>query len=845
MGGSDDGAARTRLLRDPDGGAPSGTSIRFAVLVLTITASTGSIFGYLWQLSRPDQQARVRDCIAALSHGRLPRIISALNAVPLSKAVLLRACMRPVGLELTTWFLGGVGLLAILTIALYAITPWWIIHAGRLGGRRLTPLDPAQRPELTSFLADLVARVGPPGPPAFLIDTAAAGTAGGQAFGHQRRTYIRLDLGLVSRYPANRARLTDVVLHELAHLRNQDNRPTYLTISAWRAFAVLIPAGYLWVLLTSPPSVPDPGILVAVPALVALVLLSTRAVLRVRELHADATAAFYHPDGTLRTVLAAAQAPGPPRWRRLLRYHPDPRHRAAALVEPGRLFRADFAAAFSAGAAIAITISDMTVTTLGAVLASPLLSSSSLAAITSGNHPLLLALATFGPPALLGALAVVALSCAMAWRLRYRSLVDGTAAPIAGLGAATAAGLLAGGPVSFNDAVAGTWGALDTSVTRDLIVAVLSLALLACTLTILNRWAAECAAAWFTRGERPGRGVRAAALIAGALGFAPVLYAWDIVHEVALNLQILRGPARAERPLVGGWPGSTAVFAHYSPLGLVDTVPGYALLLALPCLLVAAGQVRRTPPAPRPSPLAAAGPRPRVPVRAAAAAGLAGAAVSLALALALIWSLRAVIGGHAIGRAGGFGLEYLTRVIEAVVAICAATAGALVARWATGTRLTTAILTALITATGAAVFIPQILYVGELGWPHKPVNPVDNHVLFGLVGNMGPARAVVATIAFLAAVATAARLATALRRLAGRAAPGTAPAAAPPAAPPAAQRPAAAPRLPSARHAAARLRAPWHTASLIVTVYSITLLVVGLAVAAYYYLTLGLSFRSG
>jgi hypothetical protein len=41
------------------------------------------------------------------------------------------------------------------------------------------------------------------------------------------------------------------------------------------------------------------------------------------------------------------------------------------------------------------------------------------------------------------------------------------------------------------------------------------------------------------------------------------------------------------------------------------------------------------------------------------------------------------------------------------------------------------------------------------------------------------------------------------------------------------------------------LRAPWHTASLIVTVYSITLLVVGLAVAAYYYLTLGLSFRSG
>jgi hypothetical protein len=180
-----------------------------------------------------------------------------------------------------------------------------------------------------------------------------------------------------------------------------------------------------------------------------------------------------------------------------------------------------------------------------------------------------------------------------------------------------------------------------------------------------------------------------------------------------------------------------------------------------------------------------------------------------------------------------------------VVAICAATAGALVARWATGTRLTTAILTALITATGAAVFIPQILYVGELGWPHKPVNPVDNHVLFGLVGNMGPARAVVATIAFLAAVATAARLATALRRLAGRAAPGTAPAAAPPAAPPAAQRPAAAPRLPSARHAAARLRAPWHTASLIVTVYSITLLVVGLAVAAYYYLTLGLSFRSG
>jgi Zn-dependent protease with chaperone function len=799
---------------NPAASAPSATSIRFAVLVFTITASTGSIFGYLWQLSRPDVQARLRGC---MSPGPLAGLVAPAARIPGARSFLMAACLRSAGPAVTTWFLAGIALLGITSVALYAITPWWMIRVGRLADRRrLAALDPHQHPELTAYLGGLVAQMGLPCPPAFLVDASPQGRrrAGAQAFGHQRRTYIRLDRGLLRRYDTDRAGFTGVLLHELAHLRNRDNRPTYLTIAAWRAFAVLVPAGYLATLASGArPSVPEPRALLAVLALAALVLLSTRAVLRARELHADATAAASRPGEMLRAVLAAGAAPAPSRWQRAWRYHPDWADRAAVLRDPGLLYRADGLAMFSAGVAIALTISDLEPDVFGAVLSSRLGAGAVLASGSAG-HYLILALVTYGPSALFAALAITAITCAATWRLQYRAAAGRAPMPVARLALPMTAGMLAGGFLDFSDAVAGTWGAFDTSVRGDLAVAALSAILLVLALAALSRWASESAAVWFRGGQRFPRTVYAAATLAGALGLAPVLYAWSLTHELALSVQVLWGPDQGDRPFIGRWPAAAPLFAHYAPLGVFDTTPGNAFLLALPCVFVAAGGLLRARGGPVPGGPAPGDGSPRVSLKAVAVSGFLGALVSLAVVLAAMLALRAVIGGQVIHRTAGPGLVYLSRAAEAVIAVCAGGAAVGAARGADRTGFTTGMLAALLSTAVSIMVVPQLLYIGILGWPHATISWELTFVLYGLIGTLGPGRAVIAALVFLAAGGAVTAVARKARRVPGDAGP----AAHPPRHDPG-------PR-PGSSAAAASLLAG---------------LLAALAAAAYYYVTLGLS----
>jgi hypothetical protein len=259
-------------------------------------------------------------------------------------------------------------------------------------------------------------------------------------------------------------------------------------------------------------------------------------------------------------------------------------------------------------------------------------------------------------------------------------------------------------------------------------------------------------------------------LVTGILGVAPALLAWGVTSGLPLMTQLLPAVDRGQRPYIGTWPAATVISAHLTALGAFDIVPGGALLVALPCLFVAArslgargagarGPGGRSPGAPG---LAAAGPGSgppaRVPAAAVLATGLGAAAVAVAAGLALMISLHAAIGGAQAYRASGFGLLYLERATQLVVASCAGLAAAWVSRRADHTPLTSGILTALVTATAAAVLVPKLDVLGELGWGSLHVNPRAYATLYGIAVNMTPGKAVAAALVTMAAATAAARL---------------------------------------------------------------------------------------
>jgi hypothetical protein len=789
-------------LQDPRAAVPSGTSVRFAALVLVVTASTGSIFGYLWQLSRPDLEARAHRCLASFSSGPLAKLIARLASASVTKAAASADCVRPDGPALTAWSLTGIGILLALTLVIYLVTPWWMVRVGWPGRGRLRKLDSG----LATYVEHLATEIGVPRPVCY-VDWGGQDLAEARVFGYRRRPYIRLPAGLLVEFEAQATRATeaardagrdagpparpggepvDVLLHELAHLANRDNLPTYLTRAALQAFAFLIPAAYLVMLAISGvrPANPGPRIIVSAGVLAAAVVLSARAVIRSRELHADATAAHLRrllklgpgnepdppPAEPARTLVLGLLSRLAAAWRQARRYHPSAEERAAVLSEPERLYRPDPLAMASAGVAITVMASEVTPALFSALL-SPLLRPGSPLLDASGTHPLLLILLTYGPAALLTAFLVVALASAMGRRREYLAVRGAAGAPASGiacLALSMAAGMLAGIPLSFDYVLAGTWGVFDTSGARNLIVAGMSAVVLVVTLLVVFGWASECAAVWFVPAAGRPRLAQAAMLVTGALGLAPALLAWAITSGLPLSFQLLPGVDVGQKPYIGRWPAATLVSTHLTALGAFDIVPGGAVLLALPCVFVAVRSLR--PPALPPGSEHGA----RVPVATVLTTGLTAAGISVAAGLVLMLSLHAVIGAAQITRAGGYGLLYLNRFVQVVIAVCAGFGAVLAARRAGRAGLTSGILTALVTATAAAVFVPKLLFLGELRWGYRHVNPTAYPTLYGIAGNMTPGKAVAAALLLMAVSGAVSRLAARYRHRAAGAASRTA-----------------------------------------------------------------------
>ncbi|GAA0590473.1 hypothetical protein GCM10010174_01830 [Kutzneria viridogrisea] len=504
-----DRPAATAILR-----VPSGTTQRFATLVVLTLASTLHIYGVfatIWPVATftEDAHCQVRANLY-LTSGATPDPDE-------SKWNTYRECMSALFLPRLGWLLTGLLLLALAAVAIYYARPAWRVRRSRL--QRIDQL-PALWDKLREPLTELVATAGLAKPPEFLLDASSL-RAGGVAFGHRRRPRVCLDAGLVALLDHDRPTFEAVVLHELAHVRNNDIATTYATLATWRAFLIIGLLPYLLVtidpfLLSADPWHPPTllpltgpvtlGLAVRLAALVLLVYLARTAVLRSRERYADALVATW--TGTTDPYRALAEQP---RLRRVLSWiatHPSRAAREAAMRDPKSLLRPGFWEVLASGLAIQLA---------WAHLVSGL---SSVSWYHSGNESFTVMRYVWG-------IAVGALVCVIAWRGAAHLRAGGTARGVFALpGAAMGLGLALGMYLQLQEA--GEY-VLQPSLLKLAVSAVLiGVSALVCV------WAGHCARL-LGEGVRTWRGLAAAAAVllvcVSCLGWIRVAQAGDVLWQ--------------------------------------------------------------------------------------------------------------------------------------------------------------------------------------------------------------------------------------------------------------------------------------------------------------------------
>ncbi|MEU3646601.1 hypothetical protein AB0E59_24695 [Lentzea sp. NPDC034063] len=305
-------------------GVPSGTTLRFASLVLLAVATTLFVFGQFASVWRP---------VTSLDNARCQvrsglYLTSTLEVDPdESKWDGYRACMATFLGTRAAWLAGGLVLLFAVALLIYALRPAWLRYRRNLV---------AVPEELDEPLAELVAEAGLAKAPTFLLDRAKI-RAGGVAFGTHRRKYVALNVGMMALRRVEPASFRTIVLHELAHVRN-DVSITYATLAIWRAFVVAILLPYVITLFQPMPVGYISYVHISGLTLLVLLVFAARvAVLRAREKHADALVVRWTGDPAPYRLLLPAG-----RLRRWLGHHPAPASREAVMRDPKSLLRPGF-----------------------------------------------------------------------------------------------------------------------------------------------------------------------------------------------------------------------------------------------------------------------------------------------------------------------------------------------------------------------------------------------------------------------------------------------------------------------------------------------------------------------
>jgi Zn-dependent protease with chaperone function len=258
--------------------------------------------------------------------------------------------------------LGGLALgltfLLVATTAIYLLLP--TVKTWR---DRLVPLTAAASQALFDELQALCRTAGVARPPRFVWNPLNMASSG-VAFGLPGRRRVALSGGLTTRFWTDPEVFRAVVLHELAHLRNQDVDKTYLTVAVWWAFlvATLVP-------MVMMVSWRDPGVwqlALSVGTLTVVVYLLRRAVLRTRETYADVRASTWpgYAAALDRTLVTTSSRPGGgSRILSVLRgwrsWHPSRSYRLAALADPSPLLKVGVGLTAGAGLAGTLALVDV------------------------------------------------------------------------------------------------------------------------------------------------------------------------------------------------------------------------------------------------------------------------------------------------------------------------------------------------------------------------------------------------------------------------------------------------------------------------------------------------------
>lgn len=313
------------------------TTARFVILLAAVSAASIVLFSYLY-LSVPTKQTlfmeRLTTCsIRVPDDATLPQYAEA--------AAQEAVCMRSARLDQAAWVGAALGGELALAYGLYLVWPAWIRRR-----RGLVTFDGCT--EIEQHLAKLTKAAEIDPAPTWLLDPGSR-LASGYVFGARRRYSVCLRAGLITRFVKDRAAFDAVVLHELAHLRNRDVSKTHLTLTLWRTFVVVAALPVVALTIGSGglthPAEWFSGSATALPRIMALLVLTAALLLirngirRTRELEADATVGYFHPDsaGALRAVFD--QEPDRGRIRSWFGPHPGRAARRAAVDKPKTLLQ--------------------------------------------------------------------------------------------------------------------------------------------------------------------------------------------------------------------------------------------------------------------------------------------------------------------------------------------------------------------------------------------------------------------------------------------------------------------------------------------------------------------------
>jgi Zn-dependent protease with chaperone function len=331
----------------------AGTTLRFVLLLVFFTVSSAAMISDLLQLLH-DPANNSLGCMLASGWDPEGAFRANIESTIGHNSQAYKTCSVRYALA---WWVPV--LVVVLLIAGAGALYWWLpVWKGRRS--RVIPVEEIDRQEdLRPLLTELVLVAGLSRAPRFVVDPAAA-TTSAVVFGRSRRYTVCLHGGLVARRSAEGFR--DVVLHELAHIRNGDVGITYATVSLWRVFLVAVLLPYVvrevqlllsgrffrtdsidWMVWHG--MVPEVTRNVLFSAFtVALVYLSRADILRTREIYADLTAvgwgaspgSWHHGSqgGADRSIIKSALGSFAELWRT----HPRWDQRRHSLTDPSALF---------------------------------------------------------------------------------------------------------------------------------------------------------------------------------------------------------------------------------------------------------------------------------------------------------------------------------------------------------------------------------------------------------------------------------------------------------------------------------------------------------------------------